>query len=220
MSTPGDLLTPGDPLQGPPTPSDAPIPGTTQSWGPTHLCGPASSSPAQKYPEGWRESCAKGNGSFTTFQGLPRAGCPGLEHPIQWGQDPESSKNTRSGHTAGHCASGKQTPHPAPTSKPATKVSHSAPVRSSDLGQVPAKELDRFVQDHLRPSSHLQKLVGQALDAILRHLRQHSVHRISRACKVSPHWGHWRAAGEVPTVDGLGGQASGEPRGADAGPER
>ncbi|XP_055002595.1 2'-5'-oligoadenylate synthase 3 [Sorex araneus] len=106
--------------------------------------------------------------------GLPRPGCPGLDHPIQSVPVPrEPQDDSRSRDAAGPGVASAQPPHPAPA----------APATDSDLGQVSAKQLDRFIEDHLRPNPQAQRLVGQALDGILRYLHKHSVHKASRACK-------------------------------------
>lgn len=59
-----------------------------------------------------------------------------------------------------------------------------------DLSQVPTKELDRFIQDHLKPSPQFQKQVSKAVDGILGRLRENCVHKASRVGKVSSRWRH------------------------------
>lgn len=77
-----------------------------------------------------------------------------------------------------------------------TASSHMPPDRSSistagsrmspDLSQIPSKDLDCFIQDHLRPSPQFQQQVKQAIDAILCCLREKSVYKVLRVSKVSP----------------------------------
>lgn len=55
-----------------------------------------------------------------------------------------------------------------------------------DLSQIPSKELDSFIQDHLRPSPQFQQQVRQAIDTILRCLREKCGNKASRVSKVSP----------------------------------
>lgn len=52
-----------------------------------------------------------------------------------------------------------------------------------DLSQIPSKELDSFIQDHLRPSPQFQQQVRQAIDTILRCLREKCGNKASRVSK-------------------------------------
>lgn len=52
-----------------------------------------------------------------------------------------------------------------------------------DLSQIPSKELDSFIQDHLRPSSQFQQQVRQAIDTILCCLREKCVDKVLRVSK-------------------------------------
>ncbi|XP_028609747.1 2'-5'-oligoadenylate synthase 3 isoform X1 [Grammomys surdaster] len=52
-----------------------------------------------------------------------------------------------------------------------------------DLSQIPSKDLDSFIQDHLRPSPQFQQQVRQAIDAILCCLREKCVHKVLRVIK-------------------------------------
>ncbi|CAO2629261.1 2'-5'-oligoadenylate synthase 3 [Lemmus lemmus] len=54
-----------------------------------------------------------------------------------------------------------------------------------DLSQIPSKDLDSFIQNHLRPSPQFQQQVRQAIDTILRCLREKCEYRASRVSKVS-----------------------------------
>lgn len=77
-----------------------------------------------------------------------------------------------------------------------TTSSNTPPGRSSisragsgtgpDLSQIPSKDLDSFIQDHLRPSPQFQQQVRQAIDAILCCLREKCVYKVLRVSKVSP----------------------------------
>lgn len=55
-----------------------------------------------------------------------------------------------------------------------------------DLSQIPSKDLDSFIQDHLRPSPQFQQQVRQAIDTILCCLREKCAHKVLRVSKVSP----------------------------------
>lgn len=121
----------------------------------------------------------------TIFQDLPRAGCPGLDHRIQ--QDPAQRTPEDSGVLTGvHPSTRKRQPWSlAPGPSSAASIAPRPPQEVSDLSRIPAPELDRFIQDHLMPSSQFQKQVSKAIDVILRGLRENCVHKPSRASKVS-----------------------------------
>lgn len=68
----------------------------------------------------------------------------------------------------------------------APSISTPRSVMGSDLSKIPSKELDSFIQDHLRPSPQFQQQVRKAIDAILRCLREKCVYKASRVSKVSP----------------------------------
>lgn len=53
------------------------------------------------------------------------------------------------------------------------------------LSQIAAKDLDRFIQDHLKPNPQFQKQVSKAIDVILGCLRENCVYKASRVSKVS-----------------------------------
>uniref|UniRef100_F6S642 2'-5' oligoadenylate synthase n=1 Tax=Equus caballus TaxID=9796 RepID=F6S642_HORSE len=114
---------------------------------------------------------------------LPRAGCPGLDHRIQ--QDPAQRTPEDSGVLTGvHPSTRKRQPwSPAPGPSSAASIAPRPPQEVSDLSRIPAPELDRFIQDHLMPSSQFQKQVSKAIDVILRGLRENCVHKPSRASK-------------------------------------
>lgn len=54
-----------------------------------------------------------------------------------------------------------------------------------ELSQIASKDLDSFIQDHLRPSPQFQEQVRRAIDAILACLREKSVYKVLRVSKVS-----------------------------------
>jgi hypothetical protein len=64
-------------------------------------------------------------------------------------------------------------------------ITPSVPRIASDLSQVPTKELDRFIQNHLKPSPQFQEQVKRAIDSVVRCLRESCVHKPSRVSKVS-----------------------------------
>lgn len=74
-----------------------------------------------------------------------------------------------------------------------------------DLSQIPANELDRFIQDHLQPNPQFLNQVKKAIDSILSHLRKNCVYKASRVSKVS--WAGGDTDG-TPLVD-LGGEGRG-----------
>uniref|UniRef100_A0A7N5K781 2'-5'-oligoadenylate synthetase 1 domain-containing protein n=1 Tax=Ailuropoda melanoleuca TaxID=9646 RepID=A0A7N5K781_AILME len=53
---------------------------------------------------------------------------------------------------------------------------------SESLG-IAAKDLDRFIQDHLKPNPQFQKQVSKAIDVILGCLRENCVYKASRVSK-------------------------------------
>ncbi|XP_045152630.1 2'-5'-oligoadenylate synthase 3 [Echinops telfairi] len=73
--------------------------------------------------------------------------------------------------------SGRPSPSGTPSPAPSTQGSDLA------LSQIPSKELDRFIQDHLRPSPQFQEQVSRAIDGILRCLRETCLHKASRVGK-------------------------------------
>ncbi|KAM6155760.1 2'-5'-oligoadenylate synthase 3 [Rhynchocyon petersi] len=115
--------------------------------------------------------------------GLPHAGCSDLDHPIQ--RDPaQATSEDSGGPCAGHPSTGSGQPSCLSPSLSRMMVSAcSVPESISDLSQIPAKELDRFIQDHLRPSPHFQEQVSKVIESILRCLRENCVHKASRVSK-------------------------------------
>ncbi|KAM5199732.1 2'-5'-oligoadenylate synthase 3 isoform 2-T2 [Hipposideros larvatus] len=107
--------------------------------------------------------------------GLPRAWRSALDHHIP--QDPVQKTPKDSGSLdAVHPRTGsRQPPFPAPAC--------STPGMVLDLSQIPAKELDRFIQDHLKPSPQFQKQMNKAIDVILCCLREKCAHKASRVSK-------------------------------------
>ncbi|XP_075838296.1 2'-5'-oligoadenylate synthase 3 isoform X2 [Microtus pennsylvanicus] len=111
--------------------------------------------------------------------GLPCAGILGLGHPIQ--QD-NPDHNTVCPRVS------PQTLNPAPalltsaTKEPAMPNTTAYKI-SKNLEKIPSKELDSFIQNHLRPSPQFQQQVRQAIDTILRCLREKCEHKASRVSK-------------------------------------
>ncbi|CAO2629254.1 2'-5'-oligoadenylate synthase 3 [Lemmus lemmus] len=68
-------------------------------------------------------------------------------------------------------------------SVPPTSISTDGSVMGPDLSQIPSKDLDSFIQNHLRPSPQFQQQVRQAIDTILRCLREKCEYRASRVSK-------------------------------------
>ncbi|XP_050015024.1 2'-5'-oligoadenylate synthase 3 isoform X1 [Alexandromys fortis] len=68
-------------------------------------------------------------------------------------------------------------------SVPPASTSTAGSVMGPHLSQIPSKELDSFIQNHLRPSPQFQQQVRQAIDTILRCLREKCEHKASRVSK-------------------------------------
>ncbi|XP_006901074.1 PREDICTED: LOW QUALITY PROTEIN: 2'-5'-oligoadenylate synthase 3 [Elephantulus edwardii] len=124
--------------------------------------------------------------------GLPRAGGSELGHPIQRDPDQKTSEDSVDSCVVHHRAKDGQPTCPAPPSPSQMAVSGASstpesvsnvPESISDVSQIPAKELDRFIQDHLKPSPQFQEQVSKAIDSILRCLRENCVHKPSRVSK-------------------------------------
>ncbi|XP_041504138.1 2'-5'-oligoadenylate synthase 3 isoform X2 [Microtus oregoni] len=103
--------------------------------------------------------------------GLPCAGILGLGHPIQ--QD-NPDLNT----VCPRVSPQPLNPAPAPA-----MLNTTAYKISKNLKKIPSKELDSFIQNHLRPSPQFQQQVRQAIDTILRCLREKCEHKASRVSK-------------------------------------
>ncbi|XP_036352353.2 2'-5'-oligoadenylate synthase 3 isoform X1 [Ochotona princeps] len=116
--------------------------------------------------------------------GLLRARCSALGHPIQHNPDqgtPEVSKSVRAVQPVPRS---KQPSSPAPGPSQAVGATHCSTAGLAwDLSQVPSKELDRFIQEHLKPSPQFQEQVKKAIDSILRCLREKCAHKASRVSK-------------------------------------
>lgn len=80
---------------------------------------------------------------------------------------------------------GRRPSGPAPGPSGAASIIPSTLGTALDLSQIAAKDLDRFVQDHLKPNPQFQKQVSKAIDVILSRLREKCVYKASRVSKVS-----------------------------------
>nr|XP_012324823.1 2'-5'-oligoadenylate synthase 3 [Aotus nancymaae] len=115
--------------------------------------------------------------------GLPCAGRSGLGHSVQLDPNQKTPKNSKS-LSAVHPRAGSKPPScPAPGPAGAASVAPSVLGMALDLPQIPTKELDRFIQDHLKPSPQFQEQVKRAIDVILRCLHEKCVHKASRVSK-------------------------------------
>ncbi|XP_003932282.3 2'-5'-oligoadenylate synthase 3 [Saimiri boliviensis] len=117
------------------------------------------------------------------WPGLPCAGRSGLSHPIQLDPNQKTPKNSKSLNAVHPRAGSKPPSCPAPGPAGAAGVVPSVRGMALDLPQIPTKELDRFIQDHLKPSPQFQEQVKRAIDVILRCLREKCVHKASRVSK-------------------------------------
>ncbi|XP_054568817.1 2'-5'-oligoadenylate synthase 3 [Eptesicus fuscus] len=114
--------------------------------------------------------------------GLPCSGRSGVDQPILRGPAQRTLKDSSSV-DAGCSKAGNRRPLcPAPDPS-VDGIAPCTPEGVPDLSQVPAKELDRFIQDHLKPSPQFQKQVSKAVDGILSRLRENCVHKASRVGK-------------------------------------
>ncbi|XP_037367026.1 2'-5'-oligoadenylate synthase 3 [Talpa occidentalis] len=114
--------------------------------------------------------------------GLPSASHLGLDHPIQRDPAQRIPEDSRSLNAVCPRSVSPQPPRPAPCPLGASSITPSLPGRVLDLSQISAKELDHFIQEHLKPNPQFQKQVGQAIDVILRCL-QNCAHKPSRVSK-------------------------------------
>uniref|UniRef100_G1TLB8 2'-5'-oligoadenylate synthase 3 n=1 Tax=Oryctolagus cuniculus TaxID=9986 RepID=G1TLB8_RABIT len=113
--------------------------------------------------------------------GLPRAGGSDLGHPIQ--RDPGQG-TPEDGERLDAMHPGPPRPAPGPSeAAPGPSPSPSPAGLAMDLAQIPSKELDRFIQEHLKPSPRFQEQVKKAIDAILCCLREKCAHKVSRVSK-------------------------------------
>ncbi|XP_062038827.1 2'-5'-oligoadenylate synthase 3 [Lepus europaeus] len=113
--------------------------------------------------------------------GLPQAGGSDLGHPIQRNpgqgtpEDGERLNTVHPGPPRPALGPSEAAPSPSPSPSPAGLA--------MDLAQIPSKELDRFIQEHLKPSPRFQEQVKKAIDAILCCLREKCAHKASRVSK-------------------------------------
>uniref|UniRef100_M3XTW8 2'-5'-oligoadenylate synthase 3 n=1 Tax=Mustela putorius furo TaxID=9669 RepID=M3XTW8_MUSPF len=113
--------------------------------------------------------------------GLPRAGA--APHPIQQDSAQRPPEKNHSLHAVCPRTGGRRPSGPAPGPSGAASIIPSTRGAASDLSQIAAKDLDRFVQDHLKPNPQFQKQVSKAIDVILSRLREKCVYKASRVSK-------------------------------------
>ncbi|XP_045701776.1 2'-5'-oligoadenylate synthase 3 [Phyllostomus hastatus] len=113
--------------------------------------------------------------------GLPRPGCSDLDFHILRDPAQKTSKDSSGLGLGAVCpGAGNQRPFcPAPVFSAVASIAPSAP----DLSQIPSRELDCFIQDHLKPHTLFQKQASKAIDVILGCLREKCVHKVSRVSK-------------------------------------
>ncbi|XP_014396651.1 PREDICTED: 2'-5'-oligoadenylate synthase 3 [Myotis brandtii] len=113
---------------------------------------------------------------------LPRTGRSGVDHPIL--RDPAQRTPTDGSSVDAGCSRAGDRRPLCPAPGPSVDgIAPCTPEGVPGLSQVPAKELDRFIQDHLKPSPQFQKQVSKAVDGILSCLRENCVHKASRVGK-------------------------------------
>ncbi|KAM7051200.1 2'-5'-oligoadenylate synthase 3 isoform 2-T2 [Molossus nigricans] len=110
--------------------------------------------------------------------GLPRTAPPILRDPAQ--KTPEDSSSLDAVHPR---AGNRQPSCPDPDPSVVAAIAPCALEVVSDLSQIPARGLDRFIQDHLKPQPQFQKQVSKAFDVILSCLRENGAHKASRVSK-------------------------------------
>ncbi|XP_006870572.1 PREDICTED: 2'-5'-oligoadenylate synthase 3-like [Chrysochloris asiatica] len=112
--------------------------------------------------------------------------CPVEHREEKVEKDPDQRTPEDSGNlSAVHSRAGSGQPsHPAPSPSGMASNAPSMPGTVSDLSQIPSKELDRFIQNHLKPSPKFQELMSKAIDSILRCLRENCIHKVSRISKL------------------------------------
>ncbi|XP_025745344.1 2'-5'-oligoadenylate synthase 3 isoform X1 [Callorhinus ursinus] len=115
--------------------------------------------------------------------GLPRAGSSGLGHPIQRDSAQRTPEDSSSLHAVHPGAGSRQPSGPAPGPSGAACITPSTLGTALDLSQIAAKDLDRFIQNHLKPNPQFQKQIGKAIDVILGCLRENCVYKASRVSK-------------------------------------
>ncbi|XP_048077470.1 2'-5'-oligoadenylate synthase 3 isoform X1 [Ursus arctos] len=115
--------------------------------------------------------------------GLPRAGGSGLGHPIQRDSAQRTPEDSSSLHAVRPRAKNRQPSGPAPGPSGAASITPSMLGMALALSQIAAKDLDRFIQDHLKPNPQFQKQVSKAVDVILGCLRENCVYKASRVSK-------------------------------------
>nr|XP_021589943.2 2'-5'-oligoadenylate synthase 3 [Ictidomys tridecemlineatus] len=118
--------------------------------------------------------------------GLPRAGCSDLGHCVLRDSDQGTPADSRSlDDTVCHWAGDSRPVSPA--LEPATAASSASSAlgaaSASALAQVPARELDRFIQDHLQPNPRLQEQAKRAIEVLQRCLHKNCAYRPSRVIK-------------------------------------
>ncbi|XP_077895190.1 2'-5'-oligoadenylate synthase 3 isoform X1 [Ictidomys tridecemlineatus] len=118
--------------------------------------------------------------------GLPRAGCSDLGHCVLRDSDQGTPEDSRSlDDTVCHWAGDSRpvSPSPEPAAAASTAPSALGAASASALAQVPARELDRFIQDHLQPNPRLQEQAKRAIEVLQRCLHKNCAYRPSRVIK-------------------------------------
>ncbi|XP_016046255.2 2'-5'-oligoadenylate synthase 3 isoform X2 [Erinaceus europaeus] len=101
-------------------------------------------------------------------------------HPDPTQRAPQGSRNQEAVPPKG---ASRQPSYPPPQNAGAASMTTPALGKVWDLSQTPAKELDRFILECLKPSPGFQRQVSQALDKLMRCLREKCLHKPSRVSK-------------------------------------
>ncbi|XP_047683091.1 2'-5'-oligoadenylate synthase 3 [Prionailurus viverrinus] len=115
--------------------------------------------------------------------GLPRPGCSGLDHPIQRDSAQRAPEESSSLDTMDPSAGSRQPSRPAPGPSGTASTTPCTLGTALDLSRISTKDLDRFIQDHLKPNPQFQKQVNKAIDVILHCLCEKRFYRASTVSK-------------------------------------
>ncbi|XP_060468334.2 2'-5'-oligoadenylate synthase 3 isoform X1 [Panthera onca] len=115
--------------------------------------------------------------------GLPRPGCSGLDHPIQRDSAQRTPQESSSLDAVDPSAGSRQPSRPAPGPSGTASTIPCTLGTALDLSRISTKDLDRFIQDHLKPNPQFQKQVSKAIDVILRCLCEKRFYRASTVSK-------------------------------------
>ncbi|XP_015442335.1 2'-5'-oligoadenylate synthase 3 isoform X2 [Pteropus alecto] len=115
--------------------------------------------------------------------GLLHAGSLVSNHRVLGDSVPKTPRDSSSLSAVCPRSGSRQPPRLAPDPLVVASITPSMPGGVSDLSQIPANELDRFIKDHLQPNPQFLKQANKAIDGILSCLNKNCVYKASRASK-------------------------------------